>query len=250
MRQRYLDRITFTASSISTIDLPREHWAKKITLLLDGVCSSGSAVSRSSYNPFDIITRIEVIANGSQTIKSYSGKMLFLQNILEHGTVPSRTQTPASTSQTSQSFGGALTMYFDKDKDYIESLLPTRVLSSLQLKITWATAATIDSGSGFSIASLYIYPLLTEEINRGQSTANVGVLKETEFVKTLTAAGWAELELPVLTIAAKDAAAAYTTTKAYIENPNLDQPKAAASSSGISPYIWLALAGGAAILIL
>ena len=61
MRQRYVDRITFTASSISTIDLPREHWAKKITLLLDGQCDSGSSVSRSAYNPFEIITRIEVI---------------------------------------------------------------------------------------------------------------------------------------------------------------------------------------------
>jgi len=197
MRQRYLDRITFTASSISTIDLPREHWAKKITLLLDGQCDSGSAVSKSAYNPFDIITRIEIIANGSQTIKSYSGKMLFLQNILEHGTVPAKTATPASTSQSNAAFGGALTVYFDKDKDYIESLLPTHVLSSLQLKITWATAATIDSGSGFNIDYLYIYPLLTEEINRGQSTANIGVLKETEFVKNLTASGWTELDLPV-----------------------------------------------------
>lgn len=197
MRQRYLDRITFTASSISTIDLPREHWAKKITLLLDGQCDSGSSVSRSAYNPFDIITRIEVIANGSQTIKSISGKMLYLQNILEHGTIPSRTQTPSGTSSANQAFGGALTMYFDKDKDYIESLLPTHVLSSLQLKVTWATAATIDAGTSFNIDYLYIYPLLTEEINRGQSTANIGVLKETEFVKVLTASGWTEVDLPI-----------------------------------------------------
>lgn len=217
MRQRYLDRITFTPSSISTIDLPREHWGKKITLLLDGQCDSGSSVSRSAYNPFDIITRIEIIANGSQTIKSYSGKMLYLQNILEHGTVPSRTQTPSGTSSANQAFGGALTIYFDKDKDYIESLLPTHVLSSLQLKITWATAATIDAGTSFNIDSLYIYPLLTEEINRGQSTANIGVLKETEFVKTLVASGWTEVDLPIgnvyesIAVLARDNTAASNT---------------------------------------
>jgi len=202
MRQRQLDRITYAASSISTLDIPREHWDKKITLQLVGVCSTGSAnpaSTRSPYNPFDIITRIEVIANGSQTIKSYSGKMLYLQNILEHGTIPPRTQTPGTASQSTQDFGGALTLYFDKDKDYIESLLPTHVLSSLQLKITWGTALSLqtDASNGLTITTLYVYPLLTEELNRGQSTAGIGVLKETEFVKTLTASGWAEIDLPV-----------------------------------------------------
>lgn len=200
MRQRQLDRIVYSASSISTIDLPREHWAKKILLQLVGDATTGSGTpSRSTYNPFDIITRIEVIANGSQTIKSISGKMLYLQNILEHGTIPNRTQTPSAASQSNQAFGGGLMLYFDKDKDYLESLLPTHVLSSLQLKITWGTALSIDSQSsnGLTINSLYVYPLLTEELNRGQSTAGIGVCKETEFVKVLTAAGWTEVDLPV-----------------------------------------------------
>jgi hypothetical protein len=55
--------------------------------------------------------------------------------------------------------------------------------------------------------------------------------------------------LPVLAVAAKDAAYAYTTTKSYIENPNLDQPKAA-STSGVSPILLIAVAGGAAALFL
>jgi hypothetical protein len=54
--------------------------------------------------------------------------------------------------------------------------------------------------------------------------------------------------LPVLTVAAKDAAYAYTTTKSYIENPNLDQPKA--QSSGVSPILLIAVVGGAAALFL
>jgi hypothetical protein len=200
MRQRQLDRIAYAANSISTIDLPREHWDKKILLQLVGDSTTGIGTpARTSYNPFDVITRIEVIANGSQTIKSISGKMLYLQNILEHGTVPNRTQTPSSASQSGQAFGGGLMLYFDKDKDYLESLLPTHVLSSLQLKVTWGNALSIDTQStnGLTINSLYIYPLLTEEINVGQSTAKIGVLKETEYVKTLTAAGWVDVDLPV-----------------------------------------------------
>ena len=54
--------------------------------------------------------------------------------------------------------------------------------------------------------------------------------------------------LPVLTIVAKDAAYAVTTTKSYIENPNLDQPKAV--QGGISPILLIAVAGGAAALFL
>lgn len=56
--------------------------------------------------------------------------------------------------------------------------------------------------------------------------------------------------LPVLTIAAKDAAFAVTTTKSYIENPNLDQPKAQTSTSSISPYLLIAVVGGAAAFFL
>lgn len=197
MRQRYLERVDFTASTTQVLDMPNEHWDKEILLLLDGQCDSGSSVSRSTYNPFDIISRIELVANGQQTIKSISGKMLYLQNILEHGAVPARTQTPSSTSQSNQAFGGALTLYFDKDKDFVETLLPSHVLSSLQLKITFATAATIDSGTGFNIDYLYVRPLLTEEINTGQSTAGVGVLKEVEYTKVFTASGWHTLKLPV-----------------------------------------------------
>jgi hypothetical protein len=55
--------------------------------------------------------------------------------------------------------------------------------------------------------------------------------------------------LPVLTIAAKDAAYAFTTTKQYIEHPNLDQPKAV-QSSGVSPYLLIAVVGGAAAFFL
>ena len=200
MRQRKLDRIVYTANSIQTLDIPREHWDKKILLQLVGQCDTGTATpTKSPYNPFEIIKRIEVIANGSQTIKSYSGKMLYLQNIMEHGCVPAKTETPASASQSDQSFGGALMLYLDKDKDYIETLLPTHVLSSLQLKITWGTATDIqtDTSEGLSIDNLYIYPLVTEELNRGQSTSKIGVLKETELVKVLEASGWVEVDLPV-----------------------------------------------------
>ncbi|MEK6915898.1 MAG: hypothetical protein AABW89_05150 [Nanoarchaeota archaeon] len=55
--------------------------------------------------------------------------------------------------------------------------------------------------------------------------------------------------LPVLTIAAKDAAYTVTTTKQYIENPNLDQPKAQ-TSSGVSPLLLIAVVGGAAAFFL
>ena len=155
MRQRQLDRVDFAASAIKTIDIPREHFAKKIALLLTGQCDSGSAVSRSAFNPFEIIQRIEVVTNG-QTIKSISGRSLYLQNILEHGVIPSRTQTPSGTSSSNQAFGGCLHLYFDKDKDFAETLLPTFKLSSLQLKVTWAAVTAIDSGAGFNIDYLYL----------------------------------------------------------------------------------------------
>jgi len=83
------------------------------------------------------------------------------------------------------------------------------------------------------------------------SVVNSGINMVANTVGTAAGVVNRAVMLPVLTIAAKDVALTYTTTKAYIDNPNLDQPKAQTSSlSGISPYIWIALAGGAALLIL
>ena len=197
MLQRQLDRLDYSSGGVSRIDIPREHWQKEFLLQFLGQCDSGSAVSRSSYNPFEIISRIELIANGSQTIKSISGKSVYLQNILEHSVPPARTQSPSSTSQTNQAFGGALHLYLDKDKDYIESLLPSQVLTSLQLVITWGAPTDIDSGTGFNIDNLYCYPMITEEKNTGQPTDGIGVLKEIEYVKNLLSSGWVEMDMPL-----------------------------------------------------
>ncbi|MCA9459299.1 MAG: hypothetical protein KC550_01995 [Nanoarchaeota archaeon] len=197
MLQRQLNRMDYSSGGVSRIDIPREHWHKEFLLKFVGQCDSGSSVARSNYNPFEIVSRIELVANGSQTIKSLSGKMLYLNNIMEHGSVPDRTQTPSSTSQTNQAFGGALSLYLDKNKDYIESLLPSHVLTSLSLVITWGTATDIDTGTSFNIDHLYCYPLLTEEQNVGQPSEGIGILKEIEYTKTLSASGWVELELPL-----------------------------------------------------
>ena len=83
------------------------------------------------------------------------------------------------------------------------------------------------------------------------SVVNSGINMVSNTVGTVAGVVNRAVVLPVLAIAAKDAAFTVTATKAYIDNPNLDQAKVqASSSSGISPYIWIALAGGAALLIL
>lgn len=198
MYQRKLDTLTYSASGTSTIDVPKEHWHKKILLNFIGQCDSGSAVSKSAYNPFEIVKLIELVGNGSKVIKRISGKSLYLRNIYEHGTVPERNQTPASTSQSNQAFGGSMYLYLDKDKDMNETLLPGFAFDSLQLRITWGAATDIDSGSGFAVDNLYCYPLLTEELRtpKNSDTSGKAVLVENEIVKTLTQSGWIEIDLP------------------------------------------------------
>jgi hypothetical protein len=80
------------------------------------------------------------------------------------------------------------------------------------------------------------------------SVVNGGINLVSGTVGTVAGVVNRAVVLPVLTVAAKDAAYAYTTTKSYIENPNLDQPKA--QSSGVSPILLIAVAGGAAALFL
>ena len=198
MNKRYLGSLTYSANGKSTLEIPKDSFQKKLILRIRGQCDSGSAVSRSENNPTELIKRIEVVANGKDTIKSLSFTNSWLIDKYQSGTSPERVQTPSATSQSNQSFSATTYVDFDLDRDELDTLLPSQELNSLQLVITWGQDSDIDSGTGFNIDWTYLDVTLEEEGNPEElNSADMGVLKEFEIVQDITASGVQTIKLPL-----------------------------------------------------
>lgn len=200
MHKRYLGSLTYSANAKSTLEIPKDSFIKKLTLRIRGVCSSGTTVARSENNPSDLIKRIEIVANGKDTIKSMNYANSFIIDKYQSGTMQERVQTPSSASQSGQPFSATTYVDFDLDRDELDTLLPAQELNSLQLIITWGQPTDIDAGTGFTITNCYLDVTLEEEgnpENMGLEARNMGVLKEFEISQDITGSGVQTIKLPL-----------------------------------------------------
>lgn len=198
MNKRYLGSLTYSANGKSTLEIPKDSFQKKLTLRIRGQCDSGTVVTKSENNPTELIKRIEVVANGKDTIKSLSFTNSWLIDKYQSGTAPERVQTPASVSQADQPFSATTYVDFDLDRDELDTLLPSQELNSLQLVITWGQATDIDSGTGFNIDWTYLDVTLEEEGNPEElNSEDMGVLKEFEITQDVSASGVQTIKLPL-----------------------------------------------------
>lgn len=200
MHKRYLGSLTYSANGKSTLEIPKDSFLKKLTLRIRGQCDSGTAVSRSENNPCELIRRLEVVANGKDTIKSLAFANSWIMDKYQSGTSPERVQTPSATSQTDQPFSATTYVDFDLDRDELDTMLPAQELNSLQLLITWGQASDIDSGTGFAVDWAYLDVTLEEEGNpeeMGLEARNMGVIKEFEIVQDVTASGVQTIKMPL-----------------------------------------------------
>lgn len=200
MHKRYLGSLTYSANGKSTLEIPKDSFIKKLTLRLRGQCDSGTAVSRSENNPCELIKRLEIVANGKDTIKSVSFTNSFLMDKYQSGTMQERAQTPSAVSQSNQAFSATSYVDFDLDRDELDTLLPAQELNSLQLIVTWGQATDIDTGTGFNVDFAYLDVSLEEEGNpemMGLEAKNMGVLKEFEISQDVTGSGVQTIKLPL-----------------------------------------------------
>jgi hypothetical protein len=164
---RRLSQVSFRANSVQTLDIPRDDVIKRINLRLTGSQSvtfaSGSPVI-GGFGIFPgICSRIDVVQNGQDTIKSLDLQLLRMMNLVATGEVPERAITKQAgafstrLAQTELEFGGsayqattgfmlfneALTIYFEYPFAYEVgknvSLWNTKGLSSAELRFAFNT---------------------------------------------------------------------------------------------------------------
>lgn len=141
-QQRFLEEAkTFGGlAGLDTIDLPKSGLLSGIEFYLYGVCGAGAA--DPDVWLFDRLTKVEVIANGSQVIKSFSGEQILADMFYK--------KTPLWSHDMKNMSGGSCEVFmhinfgrFYHDPEYA---LDLSQLNDPEIRLTYAFAATSVSG--------------------------------------------------------------------------------------------------------
>lgn len=141
--RRQLDSAkTFTANSPVSFDLPRDSVYKEIVLMLEFLATTG--VGEALSGPFEgapwtLIKRIDLIADGKDTIKSYDGAFLTDLNYFDFGTYPPihGLALGASANTDTQIMALVMSMESIGMQRPQNTWLDSRHHSSLELRITF-----------------------------------------------------------------------------------------------------------------
>lgn len=205
-RRVALLNIAAAENTIQTVDLPRGYDLESIYFVLNGggtLSGAGSAVRAEA--PMHLIKRIEVIADGKNTIASVSGLLL------RSGTYNRRGQlgllsAPAAATATAQTFSAGFVL----DQQLIDGVRPkdsnlrTSGMQLLQLRITFGAYIDLFTGSpAGGLTGGNTLDIMTSEIvelqdENGQISRPLYVLKRTyQDIAVPTTNSNQEVSLPV-----------------------------------------------------
>jgi len=143
--------IPFTDNGVATIDLPRGFLGRSLFCRLSGTVTVGvaNATAIVAESPYPLIRRLEIIADGRDTIKSLTGQQLRAFTSFYYGGLPPFTVPGVAIG--AQPFAAFFVVPFESPlaRSPIDTLLDTRRYEQIQLRITWgvgngAAGATTD----------------------------------------------------------------------------------------------------------
>jgi len=195
LKRRVGSALYTTSGSIATIPLPRNYNYRKLicrisgSVVVTGGTGAGAPHVRAAYKA---ISRVELIANGRDTIWSVPAEIIQMLNIIDYGCVPSASH-PGNDTAATYTFNGSFIIDLAVMRAIrpIDTLFPAAALSTLDLKITWGAGADMFTGAvDFTSAAIQTTTELVveafEEI--GTVPGGVGVNKISEINRTLTGA--------------------------------------------------------------
>lgn len=189
---RRIGQIDFTATNQpKSIDLPRKDFYRLIILRLtvvDTITTLGSPVLRAN-TPAQFIKRIEVIADGKDTIKSINGTALLFKDFFNFCTYPRRIVPTLSAAALTWNL--TLVLMFDLPRAIreIDTILDSGKLSTFELRITGGDPAdfysTAPTTRAFTSASVEV--LISEAVKFDTKPITPSVYKELSLEKQITA---------------------------------------------------------------
>ncbi|MBA7683794.1 hypothetical protein ES703_92179 [subsurface metagenome] len=165
-----------------TVPLPTSNFIGGLDIRLSGTGGSGTVVLD------DIITKVEVIANGSAVIKSLSGGDLRRIATFDTGVVPEITEDSDGTAD-----GITVPVSFGRYVRDLLCMLPAKIFKTLQLKIT---TGTLIATTVFATGTVKLDVVCEEYVSNDDPLSKL-ILKDTEVESHTSAAQTKDIELPL-----------------------------------------------------
>lgn len=200
-RVRKIGTITGGSNITRGLDLPRKDLLRELWLRFEGVdtiTTLGSPVSFINA-PFTALKRLELIADGKDTIKSISGTGLMMKNFFHFGRYPDRGPIAAWSAAACSYFGAlVLPLAIPRSVREIDTVLDTGRLSVLELRATFGAHTDLFSTQPTTHAntSMVIEVHAHEAINLTGKPLALGVFKELTIEKQVTATA-SEFQIPL-----------------------------------------------------
>lgn len=189
---RRVGQVDFTAvNQVKSLDLPRKDFYRSLILKLtvvDTITTLGSPVLYAN-TPSQFIKRIEVIADGKDTIKSINMRALVFKNFFNFCTYPRRVVPTLSAAALTWTLTVILPFSLLRAIREIDTILDSGKLSTFELRVTGGDSAdfysTLPTARAFTSASLEV--LVSEAIKFDTKPITPSVYKELSIEKQMGA---------------------------------------------------------------
>lgn len=189
---RRIGQIDFTSiNQVRSLDLPRKDFYRNLILKLtvvDTISTLGSPVLYAN-TPAQFIKRIEVIADGKDTIKSIGLRALLFKNFFNFATYPRRIVPTLSAAALTWTMTVVLPFALVRTIREIDTILDSGKLSTFELRVTCGDSAdfysTLPTTRAFTSANLEV--LVSEAVKFDTKPINPSVYKELSIEKQMSA---------------------------------------------------------------
>jgi len=194
-RSRRVGQTTYVASTPVSIDMPRKNLYRSIILNVEGVCTittAGAPVLKTGGlgSALKQVSRVELVANGRDTIKSLSADAIGMKNMFLFGTKPVLVETGITAA--GHPFGGVikLPLVMPRSIREIDTLLNTGLLSTLELRVTYGAvdAMFATAPTTYAITSCNVEVHIDESIRLDGKSEPYSAYKELYIEKEINAA--------------------------------------------------------------
>ena len=187
IRERKVGTLTYGDSAVLKLELPRQHVIRRIginfegTFTVSGGASDGTIVEDGILN---LLSRIELKANGSDTLKSVSARLLHFKSHLEDGSQDVIVQPAVTVGANTFKAQLYLDLLLKNTVQDETALLDSRRLTGLDLFVTTANSVTgvTSGGDRVEVATGTITITLEEMVGVvGNFHANIEQLFELDL---------------------------------------------------------------------
>lgn len=201
VRTRKHTSIAFSSNNKVAEELSRGSVLREIYLNLKSsptlTGANNTAANTAKGDDWGVVKKIELIANGSEVIRSLSGEALRMFNLFYYGITPKAATSlgDGATANPSLSSTLILPLWLPNSRRPIDTALETRDLSELTIEITWGTFTDINSAATAWTTEPSIDAYVLESFG---ALENHSMTRITTIEKTISAsASEYQLRLPV-----------------------------------------------------